>query len=197
MSELGYHAATIGNHDFDAGIEGFAKQLKHANFPFIISNYNFDNTCLDGKTMSNRVFQRGKLKIGVFGLGIELSGLVPSNLYKETKYLDPIEIAKDQVRFLRNEQDCDLIICLSHLGYEYRSTKVSDKILGRSVDGIDLIIGGHTHTFLPEPVPVTSPSGNTVLINQVGWAGLNLGIIQYEFNRLKTRDKKKGINMEL
>ena len=197
MSELGYDGGTIGNHDFDAGIDGFEKQLRHATFPFISANYDFRNTCLDGKTVPHTVFQRGKLKIGVFGLGIELFGLVPQNLYKETLYLDPIEIAKDQCRILRQEKDCDLVICLSHLGFEYRGEKISDKRLASKVEGIDLIIGGHTHTFLNKPVTVNSPSGREVLINQVGWAGLKLGIIDFEFNRLRISRKNMGTNIDL
>ena len=197
MSSLGYDAATIGNHDYDAGIDGFDKQLPHASFPFLCSNYDFSNTVLDGKTKNYQIFQKGKLKIGVFGLGIELNGLVPKKLFKETVYLDPVELSQDMVRELKENCLCDLIVCLSHLGYSYRSSKISDRALAEKVSGIDLIIGGHTHTFLRQPEIVSHKSGHKTLVNQVGWAGLNLGVIQFKFNRLRNKEKGASNNLQL
>ena len=179
MSKMGYDAATIGNHDFDNGIEGLLAQLPHAQFPFINSNYNFKNTVLEGKVKPYQIFLKDGIKIGVFGLGIELDGLVGKKLYKETQYLDPVEIATDTVRRLKEEEECDLVICLSHLGYEYQSDKISDVKLAAATKDIDLIIGGHTHTFLPEPAVALNSIGKKVLINQVGWAGVNLGRIDF------------------
>lgn len=182
MSKMGYDAATIGNHDFDNGIDGLFAQLPHAEFPFVSANYNFENTVLQGKIKPFQTFLKDGVRIGVFGLGIELEGLVGKKLYKETKYLDPIETALEVVRMLKEEENCDLVICLSHLGYEYRSEKISDVKLAKSTRNIDLIIGGHTHTFLPEPTVVLNREGKQVLINQVGWAGVNLGRIDFYFD---------------
>ena len=150
MSKLKYDAATIGNHDFDNGIDGLYAQLPHAKFDFISSNYDFSNTILDTHVKPYETFKKGGVKIGVFGLGIELLGLVESDLFKETKYLDPIEISQDMTRILKEDEHCDLVICLSHLGYNYRNneTKISDLKLAAVTKNIDLIIGGHTHTFL-------------------------------------------------
>src|SRR5690606_3910459 len=125
MSELGYNAATMGNHDFDIGIEGFIKAKEHANFPFICSNYDFKNTALDGLTQEVLILERNGVKVGLFGIGVELNGLVPKDKYGETEYLDPIEVAQEQVKKLQREH-CDIIICLSHLGYSYESDKISD-----------------------------------------------------------------------
>ncbi len=179
MSKMGYDAATIGNHDFDNGIDGLLAQLPHAEFPFLNANYDFSNTILDGQIKPYKVFIRDGIKIGVFGLGIELEGLVGKKLYKETKYLNPIEMAQETVRQLKTEENCELVICLSHLGYKYQQEKISDVKLAGLTKDIDLIIGGHTHTFLPEPTVVPNSEGKNVLVNQVGWAGVELGRIDF------------------
>lgn len=187
MSRLGYDAATIGNHDFDNGINGLEKQLPHAEFDFLISNYDFKNTILDGRTKDYHIYQSQGLKIGVFGLGIKLDGLVEKGLYKETRYLDPIEIADDMSTFLKTEKECDLIIALSHLGYNYRRNpdKPSDLLLAKKSSNIDLIIGGHTHTFLKKPTVVKNNQGKNMLVNQVGCWGVQLGRIDYIFDQQK------------
>ncbi len=191
MSDMGYDVATLGNHDFDNGLQGLEKQLPHANFPFITANYDFSRTILKDRFQPFKIFQRGPVKIGVFGLGIELAGLVPDKLYAETVYLDPIPVAREMVQELRRQR-CDLIICLSHLGYKYNDPgAMSDHVLAKYVEGIDLIIGGHTHTFLEKPTELMGPEGKPVLINQVGWAGINLGRIDFEFQRGR---RKKNID---
>ena len=192
MSKLGYDGATIGNHDFDNGIAGLEKQLPHAEFDFIISNYDFSNTVMDGKTDPYRIYDTGGVKVGVFGLGIQLKGLVDPALYKETKYLDPVEITQDMTRVLREEQKCDLVIALSHLGYNYKSNpdRISDMTLARKTDGVDLIIGGHTHTFLKKPTIVRNLADRNMLINQVGCWGVQVGRIDFEFNSRGERSEK-------
>ena len=183
MSMLKYDVATIGNHDFDNGIDGLYAQLPHAKFDFVSANYEFSNTLMDSHVKPYKTFIKEGVKIGVFGLGIELEGLVNKDAYQETEYLDPIEIAQDMSRVLKDEEHCDLVICLSHLGYEYKnlSSKISDLNLAKATKGIDLIIGGHTHTFLDKPTEVTNSEGKTVLVNQVGCFGLYLGKIDFYF----------------
>ncbi|MCF2517239.1 metallophosphoesterase [Dyadobacter sp. CY351] len=189
MSDMGYDAATMGNHDFDNGVAGFVKQLPHAKFPILVSNYNFDNTELQGKTQPYKIFVKQGLKIGVFGLGIELNGLVNKKNYGDTEYLDPISKANETASLLKNDKDCDLVICLSHLGYKYKDNKVSDQILAKSTRNIDLIIGGHTHTFMKLPEDVMNLDGKVTTINQVGFAGINLGRLDYYFDR-ESKSKK-------
>lgn len=188
MSMMGYDASTMGNHDFDNGLQGFKKVRPVAKFPFICSNYDFKNTILDGETEPFKIFNKNGIKVGIFGVGIQLEGLVGKKDYGETAYLDPIEIAQHYSDFLRNEKKCDLVICLSHIGYDYKDNpeKVSDKILATKTDGIDLILGGHTHTFLPEPQSFMNRKGKNVLVNQVGWAGLLLGKINFYFDKNKS-----------
>lgn len=193
MSMLKYDAATIGNHDFDNGIDGLNAQLPHAKFDFICSNYDFKNTVLDGKVKPYEIFIKDGIKIGIFGLGIELDGLVEKRMYKETVYLNPIEKAQDMSRILKEEQQCDLVICLSHLGYFYKKhpERISDLIVARNTKNIDLIIGGHTHTFLPKPTVEKNSVGKNVLVNQVGCYGLYLGRIDFYFDENKVA-KDKG-----
>ena len=120
---------------------------------------------------------KGKFKIGVFGLGIELNGLVDPKMYGKTSYTEPIKEAQNQAKFLRENKGCNLIICLSHLGLKYDDDKVSDIVIAKQCSEIDIIIGGHTHNFLKKPIEIVSNSGKYTYINQVGWAGLNLGRI--------------------
>lgn len=192
MSMMHYDVATMGNHDFDNGIDGFYAQLPHATFDFVSANYNFKNTILDGIVKPFKIIKKDGIKIGIFGLGIELNGLVDKKLYKETKYLDPIEIAEETTKILKEEEKCDLIICLSHLGFKYKNDpeKVCDVLLAQKTKNIDLIIGGHTHTFLDKPIVETNREGQPVLINQVGCYGLNLGRIDFYFSNEKQCDTK-------
>ncbi len=181
MNRLGYDAGTIGNHDFDGGIDSMREQLGKADFPFLVANYDFKNTVMDGRTRPYRVFKRGGIRVGVFGLGIRPDGLIPASLYKETTYLDPLEISADVARNLRTRERCDYVICLSHLGYKYNDSTVSDVVLASRSRDIDLIIGGHTHTFLDAPVAVNNADERPVFINQVGFGGINLGRIDLTF----------------
>jgi len=196
MSMLNYDAATIGNHEFDNGLDGFLAQLTHANFPIISSNYDFTNTVLNGFVKKHITLEKDGIKIGIFGLGIKLEGLVTKKLYHETNYYDPIEIAQDVTKTLRDEENCDLVICLSHLGHTYKHDKVSDKKLAAATSGIDLILGGHTHTFLPKPEIVQNKENKEVLINQVGFGGINLGRIDFYFEE-KERDSVKGVSISI
>ncbi|WP_266204240.1 bifunctional metallophosphatase/5'-nucleotidase [Pontibacter kalidii] len=188
MSQLKYDAATLGNHDFDNGLKGLEKMLPHARFPFLSANYDFSKTILKNRFAPYKVFEKQSIKIGVFGLGIELAGLVSQNNYGETVYLDPLATAREMVQELRQNQGCNLVVCLSHLGYKYDDGKIDDVTLARQVEGIDLILGGHTHTFLDQPEVVRHASGHETLVNQVGWSGIFLGRLDFSFSK-KTRQK--------
>jgi 5'-nucleotidase len=180
MNQAGYDAGTLGNHDFDNGIDGLLAQMPNAKFDFV-SNYGFQNTVLDEHVKPYQIKYVDGIKIGIFGLGIELQGLVDKKNCKETVYNDPIESATDMARILKHENKCDLVICLSHIGYNYKEepNKVCDLMLAKKTKDIDLIIGGHTHTFLDKPVIEKNLEGKEVLINQVGCYGLNLGRIDF------------------
>ncbi|WP_395044379.1 bifunctional metallophosphatase/5'-nucleotidase [Flavobacterium sp.] len=181
MSMMKYDFATIGNHDFDNGIDGLMAQMPNAKFNFVSANYDFKNTILDGHIKPYLTKTIDGIKIGIFGLGVELDGLVDKKNSKETVYNNPIEVATDITRILKKELNCDLIICLSHLGFKYKDepNKVCDIVLANKTKDIDLIIGGHTHTFLEKPVIEKNLVGKEVLINQVGCYGINLGRIDF------------------
>lgn len=189
MSMLKYDVATIGNHDFDNGIDGLFAQLPHAKFDFVSANYDFSNTIMDTHVKPYRIIIRDGIKIGIFGLGIQLEGLVNEKMYKETVYLDPVETSQEMTRILKEDETCDLIICLSHLGYNYstRPQKISDLKLAEITKDIDLIIGGHTHTFLKKPTVVKNMDGKNMLVNQVGCYGINLGKIDFYFDANKNK----------
>jgi 5'-nucleotidase len=182
MNMMGYDAAVMGNHDFDAGMENFVQQLTaHGKFPILMCNYAFDRTPMESVNQPYKIFKKGNLKIGVTGVGIELSGLVPTSLYGNTIYLDPIKCANEVANKLKNEKKCDLVICLSHLGDMYGENKVSDEVFAKQCENIDLIIGGHTHRFFDKPREYTNKNGKKTIVNQVGWGGIQLGRLDFVF----------------
>ncbi len=189
MNMLNYDVATIGNHDFDNGIDGLYAQLPHAKFDFISANYDFSNTIMDTHVKPYRIFIKDGIKIGIFGLGIQLEGLVDKKMFKETVYLDPIETSQEMTRILKEDEHCDLIICLSHIGYFYKNApdRISDLNLAKATKDIDLIIGGHTHTFLDKPTVVKNLENKNMLVNQVGCYGINLGRIDFYFDSEKNK----------
>lgn len=191
MSMMGYDAATMGNHDFDGGIENFAHQLQHAKFPIVNCNYNFSNTPMQGKTTPHTIINKGNLRIGILGVGVELQGLVPEHLFGNTIYEDPIIRANETAAVLRKD-GCDFIICLSHLGDKYDDAKVSDEILARQSFDIDLIIGGHTHRLFKEPRVYSNKNNDDVLVNQMGWAGMYLGRLDYLFKGKNKKQMRKA-----
>jgi len=197
MSMLKYDAATIGNHDFDNGIEGLLAQIPFAKFKLLSANYDFTNTVMNGFVEPYNTFLLNGIKIGVFGLGVKLAGLVGKDLFKETAYHNPIEIAQDISILLKKEEECDLVICLSHLGYSYQDAETpSDLTLAANTENIDLIIGGHTHTFLDKPVIRQNRLDKSVLVNQVGCYGINLGRIDFYFDSEKNI-KSEGISISV
>lgn len=191
MNMMKYDAAAIGNHEFDNGVAGLAAQAPIAEFDIINANYDFKNTVMNGFTKPYEIYIKDGIKIGVFGLGVKLDGLVNKKEYGETVYLDPIEVAQDMTRILKEEQKCDLVICLSHLGYEYNKKvnpeMISDLDLASKTKNIDLIIGGHTHTFLEKPVIVKNLEQQEVIVNQAGCFGLRVGQIDFFFDKNKNK----------
>ena len=187
MSATGYDAGTLGNHEFDDGLEGILDSLPSAKFPLINSNYDFSNTKLAGKFPRYKVFKKDRIKIGVYGLGIELKGLVSDKNFGNTIYNDPLKTALEMESLLKNEHKCDLVVCLSHLGLSYRENKISDMVLATETSMTDLIIGGHTHTFLEEPIIEKNKAGNRIIVNHASWGGQILGKIDFVFERSRNR----------
>ncbi|MEX1136411.1 MAG: metallophosphatase [Balneolales bacterium] len=185
MSKMGYDACAIGDHEFDNDVQGFCDVADKANFPFVCSNYNFGSTEMSYLVQDFITKKVGDIKVGIFGLGVDFQDLVPDHLHKGVSYMNPVIISRKMVSELRHTHHCDMVICLSHLGYDYDNYRVSDRLIASQVDGIDLIVGGHTHTFLDKPEVFEKSDGRKTLVTQVGFAGIVLGRIDFEFNTQK------------
>lgn len=190
MSAAGYDAGTIGNHEFDAGIERLAEVTReHTNFPLLNCNYDFRNTPMKGHTREHLVIEKEGLRIGLLGVGIKLDGLVFPGYYGETIYRDPIADADRVAKHLRNEENCDFIICLSHINLFRRrdaSDEPGDRDLIAEVPEIDVVIGGHNHLMI-EPEAFWR-RGGTGYVTQAGWGGTHLGFLQFD---VYGREKKE------
>jgi 5'-nucleotidase len=193
MNKMGYDAGTIGNHEFDNGLGDLLSALKMAGFPMVNSNYDFSDTVLSGIVKSHLILKKGGIKVGIYGLGIELDGLVSKPNFGDISYHDPLKVALNMEQKLKKEHSCDLIICLSHLGYSYQNNKISDVVLAPQTRYTDLFIGGHTHTFLEKPTVLKNAEGKVVIVNQAGWAALSVGKIEFVFDR--NRKGKEAVQL--
>lgn len=181
MQRMNYDATTLGNHDFDMGTDHLFSLRKLYHTPTVLLNYNYIREEANNVIEPYKIIKKGPLKIGITGVCIDLVGLQGETNRSSFSYLDPIELVESQVQHLRKKEHCDVVILLSHLGFQYDSEKIDDIKLAQQTAGIDVILGGHTHTFLDEPLVVKNKLGKPVVINQAGWAGLQLGRIQLEF----------------
>lgn len=193
MSAIGYDVGTIGNHEFDNGVEALAAALKFANFDVVSANYDFKGTMLEQRVKRYVVKTVGGIKIGLFGLGVSPVGLITPDNFKGVTYIDPVVAAREVVKILREEQRCALIVGMSHLGY-YEDGKRGDSLVAAQVDGIDFIASGHTHTFMKEPVFQTQPCGNKTMIFQVGKSGIHLGRVDFTFRSGKLASFKAQLH---
>ena len=193
MSKIGYNAGTIGNHEFDNGMGDILAAIKKANFPFVSSNYDFSDTILAGFVKDHVIVKKGGIKVGIYGLGIELDGLVGKLNYGKTVYKDPLQTSLKMESMLKNDHKCDLVIALSHLGLSYEHNKISDKILAPQTKYTDLIIGGHTHSFIDKPIAMINALGKAVIVNQAGWAALEVGKVEFVFDRSNKRNMSANI----
>lgn len=185
MSAIGYNAGTLGNHEFDNGVDALAAAMKFANFDLLSANYDVRGTPLEGKVKRYAVRQVGGVRVGLFGMGISPVGLITPANFKGITYQDPIAAAREVVGTLRNTERCTLVIGMSHLGY-YPTPKegeVGDSQVAENVDGIDFIASGHNHSFMTEPVSVKQPSGGETLIFQVGKSGIFVGRVDFRVRR--------------
>lgn len=188
MNHMGYEAGTIGNHEFDNGIEGLLDVLPEAQFPIVNTNYDFSDTPIAHLIKPFITLQKGPWKIGILGIGVQLEGLVDPKMYGNTRYQHPLEVVQPTVNHLREVEKCDIVICLSHIGYTYENAKqISDLQLAEQTHGIDVIIGGHTHTFLKKPTRMRNAQGNEVLVSQTGCYGVNLGRIDLQIDQQKVK----------
>src|SRR5687767_4068774 len=180
MSAIGYDAGTLGNHEFDNGVEALAAALKFANFDIVSANYDVKGTVLEGGVKPYVVKTLAGIKVGLFGLGVSPVALITPANFKGVTYNDPVVSAREVVKTLKEKERCALVVCMSHLGY-YENGQRGDSLVASQVDGIDFIAGGHTHTFMKEPVKTKQPCGAETLIFQVGKSGINVGRVDFTF----------------
>jgi 5'-nucleotidase len=175
MNAIGYDAGTIGNHEFDFGLDNMARLFNMANFPIVCANYDVKGTVLEKLVKPYIIIKRNGFKIGVLGLGTKLSGMVQSFNYEGVLYMDPYEAANKAAAALK-KKGCDLVVCLSHLGFQGGAKDpVCDVELAKNTRNIDIILGGHSHTFIEEPVIHKNQEGKDVYITQMGNSGIFVG----------------------
>lgn len=179
MNHMGYDAVTLGNHEFDYGLDVLEEVARLAKFPIVSTNYDFSETKLNGLIKPYIIIKKGGVKIGVIGINIQPKGLIAANNYKGVKYLDPIKTANDMAQMLKVDHKCDMVICISHLGYN------PDLNLAESTTGIDLIIGGHSHTFMKTPSIRKNIDENDVLVFQTNGRGVYVGRIDVKLEKVK------------
>lgn len=181
MSAIGYDVATLGNHEFDNGVAALAAALEFANFDVVSANYDVRGTPLEGRIKPYVTRDVGGVRIGLFGLGISPVSLITPDDFKGITYNDPVQVSRDTVKLLRQKENCQLVIAMSHLGYyeKPKSGQIGDSQVAEQVDGIDFIASGHTHTFMEKPVIVKQPGGQETIIFQVGRSGIYVGRIDF------------------
>ena len=182
MSLIGYDVVTLGNHDFDNGVDALAAAMKFANFEFVSTNYDVRGTMLESRVKPYAVRTFGDVRVGLFGLGISPDNLITPENFKGVKYLDPVRMARGAVRLLRDQEKCQLVVGMSHLGYypTPKGDQVGDTQVAAQVSGIDFIASGHTHTFMENPFLQKNPEGKDTIIFQVGKSGIYVGRVDFK-----------------
>ena len=187
MSLIGYDVVTLGNHDFDNGVKALVEAMKFANFEFVSTNYDVRGTPLEARVKPYAVRTLAGIKVGLFGLGISPDNLITPNNFQGVKYLDPVQMSRGVVRLLREQEKCQLVVGMSHLGYyaNPKNNEIGDSQVAAQVSGIDFIASGHTHTFMEKPVLTKNPEGKDTIIFQVGKSGIYVGRIDFKMKEGK------------
>lgn len=182
MNLMGYDAVTIGNHEFDFGLENMARIFKMAKFPVVCANYDFTGTCVEGLVKPYVIIKRNGLKIGLFGLSPQLEGLVDLSKCKGVTYLDPVEVGNRVAAELKHDKKCDVVICVSHLGW-LRPDEMGDQKLLASSKAIDLVLGGHSHSYFKALRYVNNANGKAVPVDQNGKNAMYVGKLMLSFDK--------------
>src|SRR5437660_6727727 len=182
MSLIGYDVVTLGNHDFDNGVVALASAMKFATFDFASTNYDVRGTPLEARVKPYVVRTLANVRIGLFGLGISPDNLITPQNFQGVKYMDPVQMTRGVVQLLREQEKCQLVVGMSHLGYyaNPRNNEIGDTQVAAQVNGIDFIASGHTHTFMEKPVLQKNPAGKDTIIFQVGKSGIYVGRIDFK-----------------
>lgn len=184
MNHMGYDAGIIGNHEFDFGLDNMLRLFKLANFPIVCANYDFTGTVLEGIVKPYTIIRKNGLKIGVFGLSPRMEGLVQAKNFEGVVYKDPVEEANKVAEYLKIDEKCDLVICLSHLGWKSGiNNPASDEYLIPRTRHIDVVLGGHSHTFFEKTLFYKNLDGEDVPLQQMGKNGIYVGTMELKFSK--------------
>ena len=181
MNMMRYDAATIGNHEFDFGMENMARLFRMADFPIVCANYDFTGTCVEGLVKPYVVIRRNGVKIGVFGLSPKMKGLVSDKNCVGVKYLDPVKAAQKTADLLKNKEKCDLVVCISHLGWNIGGD--DDVLMMKNTRNIDIVLGGHSHSYFKQEKWVKNLDGVSVPNDQTGKSGIFVGRLEVEMKK--------------
>lgn len=181
MNMMRYDAATIGNHEFDFGMENMARLFRMADFPIVCANYDFTGTCVEGLVKPYVVIRRNGVKIGVFGLSPKMKGLVSDKNCVGVKYLDPVKAAQKTADLLKNKEKCDLVVCISHLGWNIGGD--DDVLMMKNTRNIDIVLGGHSHSYFKQEKWVKNLDGVSVPNDQNGKSGIFVGRLEVEMKK--------------
>lgn len=181
MNMMRYDAATIGNHEFDFGMENMARLFRMADFPIVCANYDFTGTCVEGLVKPYVVIRRNGVKIGVFGLSPKMRGLVSDKNCVGVKYLDPVKAAQKTADLLKNKEKCDLVVCISHLGWNIGGD--DDVLMMKNTRNIDIVLGGHSHSYFKQEKWVKNLDGVSVPNDQNGKSGIFVGRLEVEMKK--------------
>ena len=187
MNAMGYDATTLGNHEFDNGLDNLARLARMAKFPMVCSNYDFTGSVLEGLIKPWIILERNGVKIGVFGLTPKLEGIVMENAINGVRYIDPIKATQQTADYLRNVEKCDLIICLSHTGWDLWPKYIDDNHVFAATRNVDLILGGHSHTFMEHLEYVTDIDSNKVPVDQNGNLGVYVGKLTLNLEQIYSK----------
>lgn len=181
MNLMGYDACAIGNHEFDYGLENMARLFRMCRFPILCANYDFTGTPVEGLVKPYTIIKRNGIKIGIFGISPKMEGLVAQDNCKGVAFIDPIQKANEMADMLKNTKKCDIVICLSHLGWDMGPADDDKKLIAAS-QYIDIVLGGHTHTAMEKTEYVTNKDGRQIICDQNGKQALYVGKITVDFN---------------
>lgn len=187
MNAMGYDATTLGNHEFDNGLDNLARLARMAKFSMVCSNYDFTGSVLEGLIKPWIILERNGVKIGVFGLTPKLEGIVMENAINGVRYIDPIKATQQTADYLRNVEKCDLIICLSHTGWDLWPKYIDDNHVFAATRNVDLILGGHSHTFMEHLEYVTDIDSNKVPVDQNGNLGVYVGKLTLNLEQIYSK----------
>lgn len=183
MNLMKYDVVTIGNHEFDYGMENMARLFRMGTFQVVCANYDFTGTVCESLVKPYTIIKRNGVKIGIFGLSPRMEGLVAVKNSEGVKFLDPMAKAKEMVQVLRKKEKCDVVICLSHLGYKTGDGEISDDMVAAETEGIDIFLGGHTHSYLKKPALVNNKVGKPTPIDQNGKSGIYMSKLTFNIDK--------------